>query len=249
MSVIYQPTGRAREYAEWATNLFGGCVHGCVYCYGPKVLHVNPEAFHARSAPRANILKHLLQDAERRQSRGIGGHVLLCFTCDPYQPFDDPAYATTTTQAIDILHRTGHSVKILTKGGCRSIEDLLNVIDPSRDEYGATLTFANSHDSLAWEPRAAPPQERCDMLALAKDSGIRTWVSLEPIVDLDQTLSLIARTSGFVDFYFAGKLNYHPAASHIDWQRVAHEVSECLEAHGVRYTLKADLRKYLENPR
>lgn len=30
---IYKPAGKAREYAEWACNLFVGCSNDCSYCY------------------------------------------------------------------------------------------------------------------------------------------------------------------------------------------------------------------------
>ena len=35
MSIIYEPRGKAREYAELAVNLYKGCAHACIYCYAP----------------------------------------------------------------------------------------------------------------------------------------------------------------------------------------------------------------------
>mgnify|MGYP001557876463 FL=1 len=32
MSLIYEPAGRAREYAALACNVYRGCDHACVYC-------------------------------------------------------------------------------------------------------------------------------------------------------------------------------------------------------------------------
>lgn len=40
MRIIYEPKGRAREYANLAANLYSGCIHGCVYCYVPQFLHL-----------------------------------------------------------------------------------------------------------------------------------------------------------------------------------------------------------------
>ena len=37
MKVIYEPKGRAKEYAELAVNLYNGCSHGCEYCYARKI--------------------------------------------------------------------------------------------------------------------------------------------------------------------------------------------------------------------
>ena len=36
MNAIYEPKGRAGEYAQLAVNLWRGCPHGCTYpCYAP----------------------------------------------------------------------------------------------------------------------------------------------------------------------------------------------------------------------
>lgn len=37
--VIYETSGRAREYAQLAMNHYRGCDHGCKYCYAPMVTH------------------------------------------------------------------------------------------------------------------------------------------------------------------------------------------------------------------
>lgn len=39
MNVIYEPKGRAREYAPLACNLYMGCTHGCKYCYAPACMY------------------------------------------------------------------------------------------------------------------------------------------------------------------------------------------------------------------
>ena len=38
MGIIYEPSGKAREYAQLAANLYEGCDHRCTYCFGPKAL-------------------------------------------------------------------------------------------------------------------------------------------------------------------------------------------------------------------
>ena len=36
---IYQPSGKAAEYGEWACNFHIGCSNWCDYCYCSKALH------------------------------------------------------------------------------------------------------------------------------------------------------------------------------------------------------------------
>ena len=38
MTIIYEPKGRAREYAALAANLYNTCSHGCRYCYAPAAM-------------------------------------------------------------------------------------------------------------------------------------------------------------------------------------------------------------------
>ena len=45
MSIIYEPRGKAREYAELAVNLYKGCSHACVYCYAPAATFCDREKF------------------------------------------------------------------------------------------------------------------------------------------------------------------------------------------------------------
>jgi hypothetical protein len=70
-------------------------------------------------------------------------------------------------------------------------------------------------------------------------------VSLEPVIDPEESLEIIRQTHEFVDFYKVGKLNYHPRASTIDWRKFAVEVKDLLDDLGCEYLLKEDLRRYL----
>ncbi|MHB9110419.1 MAG: radical SAM protein, partial [Armatimonadota bacterium] len=173
--VIYQPKGRAGEYGALACNLFSTCPHACTYCYVPSVLRTTSEAFHQPAVPRKDIMRQLEKDARKRQARGEGGQVFLCFTCDPYPAEDmEPAI---TRRAIEILHDTGHTVRVLTKGGTRALRDL-DLFGPG-DAFGVTLTCISPSNSEKWEPGAALPSDRITALREFHKAGIPTWVSLE----------------------------------------------------------------------
>ena len=239
-SVIYEPQGKAREYSPLAVNLYTGCGHQCEYCYAPASLHTTKEKF-LKPAPRKDIINKIEHDARRLNSENVTGPVLLCFTCDPYQPVDEQYQLTR--KAIQILHSFNLKVMLLTKGGQRAEKDF-DLLTPN-DWFGVTLTNLDDELSLKWEPKAALPEKRIESLHLAHEKGIKTWVSLEPVLYPDVTLEIIRQTYTFVDEFKVGILNYHPHSQSIDWHKFANDVKDLLTELKCNYYLKNDLRKWL----
>lgn len=239
MLAIYEPKGKALEYCERAVNLYKGCDHRCSYCYAPNAIHLQREIF-AKPQPRVGIIEAIAKDAPKHKGRDV----LMCFTCDPYSTCN--IEHGLAAKAIRELHTAGCHVVILTKGGYRSLPDL-ELLGPG-DKYGVTLTFDNAKDSLEWEPGAAVPEERIDMLDKAKARGISTWASLEPVIDPVQSLNLIRQTRELVDLYKIGKLNHHPLANEIDWKAFAEQAVALCRSQGSAFMLKRDLAAYLAKP-
>ncbi len=115
MKVIYKPKGRAGEYAKLALNIYSGCEHGCKYCYVPKILRRNKEDFHTNIKVRDNILSKVEEDGYRLSKEGCEDKILLCFSCDPYQPIE--INLGITRKILKILNRYNLNFQILTKGG------------------------------------------------------------------------------------------------------------------------------------
>lgn len=239
-TVIYLTAGRAREYRELACNLYAGCDHCCTYCWAPDVLRQDRTRFGA-PVPRADILRKLRRDAAGYGGVGEDRQILFSFSCDPYQHLDERLQLTRS--AIGICHDSGLSVCVLTKGGTRSLRDL-DLFTPA-DSYACTLTLLDDAQSREWEPEAALPGDRIAALREYHAAGIPTWVSLEPVIDPDQTLEIIRATASIVDQYKVGMLNYHPAAKRIDWHTFGRDVLAALRDAGARYYIKQDLRRYL----
>jgi DNA repair photolyase len=199
--IVYEPVGRAREYCELAANLYRGCSHGCTYCYSPLAKRMKREEF-AEPAIRPGLLEDLEKDARKLQGDAEmrKRNILLCFTCDPYQPIDDRCHVTR--DALKILLGHGLNVTVLTKGGLRSARDF-NLLAAHREQstYAATFTLIDETDRKKYEPDTAPAAERMDALHKAHAYGIRRWASLEPVIRPEQTLELIRRMGGFVDLY------------------------------------------------
>jgi len=238
MSLIYKPQGRAGEYAKLALNIYKGCDHRCEYCFAPLATHAVRDEFCKPTTRKDDFLKKLEAEAKKLKP---SDPVLLCFTCDPYCLLDTEKQLTRS--AIQILHRYGHHIHILTKGGRRAIRDL-DLMTPN-DAFSTTLTCLDEATSRKWEPGAATPADRIETARQFHDAGIPTWVSLEPVLDPDVALEIIRRTHTYVDLFKVGKLNYHAHAKTINWAKFAKEAVELLDSLGCKYYVKKDLLKYL----
>lgn len=236
---IYETKGRAREYSELACNLYRGCGHHCIYCYAPKATFQDRDKF-ANPELRKGVLQQLEKDAAKLAQKNETRPVLLCFTTDPYQMLD--CEYQLTRQAIEILHENNLSVTILTKGGKRAERDF-DLLQPG-DQFATTLTFLDKKRSLQWEPGAAIPEERIESLKRAHELGIKTWVSLEPVIDPDESIEIVRQTHSFVDLYKVGKINYHKIEESIDWSKFLKNVKVVLDDRGCKYYIKKDLRVY-----
>lgn len=238
MSVIYEPKGRAREYAALATNVYIGCDHACSYCYAPGALQLSRDKFTTPRA-RSNYLETLEKEAKQLEKSGRVPQVLLSFACDPYSHFD--IISQTTRKALEILKTHGIPFCTLTKGGRRALRDL-DLFSP-RDCFATTLTLLDDNQSREIEPGAALPQDRIMTIKKFYDTGIETWVSLEPVIDPDQTLDIIRQTHSWVDLYKVGKMNH--VKNDTDWAEFGNAAVSLLESLYQPYYIKDDLAKYI----
>lgn len=231
MNPIYTPKGAAREYCEYAINIYTGCPHGCSYCFAPRVLHRKKEQFHSCVKPRKNIVEETRRQIVRDCITGKLIH--LCFSCDPYPTGYD---TTVTREIIHLLKYTGNHVQILTKGDGRRDFDLLD----ENDWFG--ITYSGSR--LLHEPEAYGPFSRVCSLISAKHQGIKTWVSFEPVINADEVINLIMTHHVYFDRVMIGKLNYYP--SDINWYDFGHNVEALCQDLGIDYYIKDSLRKEME---
>jgi len=165
MKIIYPPKGRAREYSPLALNHYLGCDHDCDYCFNKmRTYHTNNPYL----AP--NWLKRVLADAKALS--GKHDQVLLCFCSDPYCKFEMIHHATR--QVLNMFLPNQVPTAVLTKGCLNCLDDLeLFQAFGDKIKVGATLTFTNKTHSLHYEPGAAVPADRFEMLKVLHDNGVR----------------------------------------------------------------------------
>lgn len=224
MKPIYEPKGAAKEYGDYAINIYTGCPHNCFYCFAPNVLRKERNSFHSVVEPRKDIVK---ATATQIKNEGITGKLIhLCFVCDPYPTGYD---TTPTRDIIKLLKDSGNNVQILTKGDGSKDFDLLD----ENDWYGITI------DGLDM------PAERVEALKNAHELGIKTWVSFEPVVDDKKVIEYITELGSMVDKIKIGKLNYFE--SKIDWKEFGKKVEALCKEIGVEYYIKESLRAFMKD--
>ena len=241
MSMIYTPSGKAREYSPKALNIYLTCTHHCEYCYAPRCRWQTTEEYFVPPAPRKDIVKKL--DEELEKGDKITEQVLLSFIGDVYCETTDNNHATR--ECLEILLKHKVPVAILTKGGRRCLKDMdLFRRFGEHIQIGATLTFDNDEDSLRWESGAATPEERIEVLRELKRNGVRTFASFEPVIVPEQSIRLIKRTLDCVDVYKIGKINnFRDLDKSIEWTSFLEKSVAILREAKKPFYIKYDLRK------
>jgi DNA repair photolyase len=191
-----------------------------------------------RPVARAGLIDSLIDEAP--WYAGTDKRVLLCFTCDAYQPLDDKEQLTRSV--IKVLKKNDIHFQILTKGGLSATRDFDLYQDG--DAFATTLTYTDENESGAKEPGAALPAERIEAIRIAHERKIETWVSLEPVMDIEQSLEIIRMTHEFVDLYKIGKLNHF--YSEIDWRKFGIKAIDLCHKLKKSYYVKNDLAESLK---
>jgi DNA repair photolyase len=163
----------------------------------------------------------------------------MSFTCDPYQPLEKEL--ELTRQAIINLNSNSFPVKILTKANDLAQRDFDCLKMCNENEFGITLSMINEDIQKEWEPFAGSPKQRIENLEKAKEAGIKTWISLEPILDVEEAIRVIDRTHEFTDFYGIGKINYNKHQKTIDWSKAKEKIRKKLERLKKKYVIHQSL--------
>ena len=238
MRVIYEPKGRAKEYSPLALNIYNGCVFACAYCYVPIFTHQDKATFHSKATPRKDLIKKLKKDAEELSRMGEKRQILLSFTSDPYPPIEREL--EMTKKAVEILNEHDLNFTVLTKNGKLAERDFDYI-----DNFGETIIFMSEEMRMKWERNAPPIRDRVESIKTAWQMGIKTWVSLEPVIDPEEALMVVRKLGDYVDIWKVGKLNHYPDYEKtIDWQKFYERLIAVFDEMGIsrsRIYIKKDL--------
>ena len=240
MSLIYEPKGKAREYSPLSCNIYNGCDHACTYCYVPKAAWREDANQHPRE--RKCFLPDLEEELEKKGAPTT--QVLLSFMTDPYCHLDETTKTTRGVLELFLEHKV--PTAILTKGGERALRDLDIMRQFGRLlRFGSTLTFVDDWQRSKWEPNACETGERLDVLKIMHDAGIKTWASIEPVIDPMESMAVMAASMEFVDEYKIGKVNHMPELEKtIDWAAFLTDAVDLMRSNNKPFYIKEDLRKF-----
>lgn len=240
MSIIYKPKGKAREYSSLAVNLYTGCQFGCIYCYCPSIRRQSLSQWSKSPEPRKNVLVNLEKEAAKM--RGDPRPILLSFMSDPYQ---DERAADITRQALQIFARNDLTVQILTKNTAL-VENDFDIISENGWWLATTAIFLDESLKEKWEPGAPSIESRLKWLHKAYQHGIKTWVSIEPVIDTAEALAVIDAVAPYAVNIKIGRWNYNREANKIDWAEFLYRVLEKVSSLRQSYYIKNDLWCYAD---
>lgn len=245
MAGIYEPSGAAREYSPLALNYIKGCDHGCVYCYVPKIMkQFNNDYVHSNVyiKDESKLLSEIKRSAKKHKNSN--NQVFISFLTDPYSAFNNKT--KLTRKVLKILLENKIPVSILTKGGDNVFQDLdiIKQFGPNI-QVGGSLTFTNSKDSKKWEKGASLPEDRFNTLKVLKQSGVKTWASMEPVIFPEQSLEIMEITKDFVDSYKIGKLNHFKNHEiKFNWTKFLRSTVAIMRKNRSQFYIKKDLLKF-----
>lgn len=205
-NVIKSPRGAAAEYAKHSFSAYKRCTNGCAYCYlnrGVLSKELGTGTPELRSCFKSDddVMKKFVKEliAHRDELIADGG-IFFSFITDPCLP-----ETISLTRRCDMMAMEQDvPVTILTKMAQWSYGiSSLDMIDVGKERglfcVGFTLT---GHDEM--EPKADSNAARISAMKLLHDQGIKTFASIEPIIDFDSSLKMIEKTIDFCDMYRIG---------------------------------------------
>lgn len=205
-NIIKSPRGAAAEYARHSFSAYKRCTNGCTYCYLnrgvlSKALGTGTPELRSCFKNEDDVVRKFERELKSQKEQLIAdGGVFFSFITDPCLP---ETIGLTIRCAIMAMVN-GIPVTILTKMANwpwkESSKEMLALGSQTGLLcVGFTLT---GHDEM--EPNAYSNYERANGMKYLHRKGIKTFSSIEPIIDFDSSLKMIEKTIDFCDLYRIG---------------------------------------------
>ena len=218
------------------------CQFQCRYCWAWRIPLFSTRVTKGSYDPFEEASKY----AKMRTPRII----VVSFTNDPYPPREKMLERTRRVLGILALNKL-HKVLVLTKNPILALRDL-DVFGEHRNMWlGSTVISLRQTD---WEPYAPHPLERLKALRFAHNKGVKTWLSIEPIIPgVTDAEAIIRESLSYIDWYVLGSFNYSERLAKIPKSQLKKWYKEeipkavkLLEEHGKPYHIKKELQNIIQ---
>ena len=244
--VIYQPSGKAGEYAQWACNFYTGCSNNCDYCYlkkGPYA-HVWTDYPKLKSSFKNEeeafqcFVKEVNKNLDALRHHGL----FFSFSTDPMLE----ETAALTIASMEYCVRQDIPCVVLSK--CARMAECLDnpVFNSERGRellvFGSTLTASDME-----EGNASSHLERINTLAAFHSAGFQTFASIEPIVSFAASLQAVKDAAPYCSVLKIGlmsgvKKDYYDLNECLDFIK---QVSIVATLNRCRLYWKNSVRKFI----
>lgn len=209
----------------FSINPYRGCEHGCAYCYarpGHGYLGLSPGLdFETRLFAKANaaecLLAELASPSYRCDPINIGS------ATDAYQPVEREQRITRAL--LQVLADCSHPLSIVTKSALveRDIDLLAPMARAGLAAVYVSLTTLDPVLARRWEPRAAAPWRRLEIVRRLSEAGIPVGVSISPLVpfvnepELERILAAAREAGAAHAFYTVLRLPWELQQMFSEW--------------------------------
>ncbi|WP_170004771.1 PA0069 family radical SAM protein [Pseudopontixanthobacter vadosimaris] len=195
-------------FFDRSINSFGGCEHGCIYCFA-RPTHAYHDLspgldFETRLFAKPDAARLLRQTLAKANYRPRP--IALGTNTDPHQPIENTYRITRAI--LEVCLDARHPVTITTKSD-RILRDLDILQEMARLRLVAvsiSVTSLNAKLSRMLEPRAASPAKRMAALGRIVEAGIQAHCSISPVIPAitDEYLEAIVGQAGELGVQSAG---------------------------------------------
>jgi DNA repair photolyase len=138
-------------------------------------------------------------------------------------------------------------VRTLTKSPTSAYQDL-DILKELDAEFGVSLVWMDDFKRAEWEPGADSVNERLKAMRQAHEYGIRTWASIEPVIEPSEALAAIqALSDAGVQNFKIGRLNHLDTPAPVDWVNFREMAKDLCKSLGRDFLIKKDLENITES--
>lgn len=165
-----------KEWAESNYNIMNGCQHGCKMCYAQDM------AIRFKRSTPQDWCKPVIDNRKLYATPPKKKGRIMYPSAHDIHPDDITAHCKIIWELLE----SGNELLIVSKPHLFSIKTLCYLLhDQFKDQITFRFTIGSKNENTLkfWEPYAPGFEERIDSLVHAFDSGFKTSISCEPMLD------------------------------------------------------------------